>query len=144
MSLQVGEFFTMHELVHTDQPMPNEPEVHHIINMTRLVNDVLDPLRLMAGPLIVNSCFRSEPVNRAVGGAANSFHRHGLAADIRSDKYSPKELALMLGGLAFDKAIDEFDLWLHVQIPPIGSAPRGQLLQARKDADGKTVYRELR
>ena len=129
--MQVGEFFTLDELTTTSKPFLNQPQEYQLVNLVRLAALVLDPLRRLAGPLHVNSAFRNEKVNSAVGGVHNSFHTQGLAADIRSDTHSPKALAHMLGGLEFDKAIDEYDRWLHVQIAPLGSLPRGELLKKR-------------
>ena len=127
--MQLGEFFTLDELTTTSQPFLNQPQEFHLVNLVRLVTLVLDPLRRLSGPLHVNSGFRNEKVNAAVGGVHNSFHTKGLAADIRSDTLSPADLARLLGGLEFDKAIDEYGRWLHVQIAPIGSPPRGELLR---------------
>ena len=129
--MQLGEFFTLDELTKTNQPFLNQPQEFQLVNLVRLVTLVLDPLRRLAGPLHVNSGFRNEKVNSAVGGVSNSFHTKGLAADIRSDTLSPSDLARLLGGLEFDKAIDEYDRWLHVQIAPIGALPRGELLKKR-------------
>lgn len=140
--MKVGEFFSLDELSRTDAPFNNEPGTLEVINLARLCCMVLDPLRRMAGPLIVTSGYRSQKVNEAVGGVQSSFHLKGLAADIRSEKHSPGDLARMLGGLEFDKAIDEFDLWLHVQIHELGALPRGELLKARRGAKG-TEYKPL-
>lgn len=44
----------------------------------------LETLRRLAGkPVLVNSGYRCPAHNRAVGGAANSYHLKGMAADIR-------------------------------------------------------------
>lgn len=44
----------------------------------------LEHLRQLAGaPVLVNSGYRCPAYNRAVGGAANSYHMQGMAAGIR-------------------------------------------------------------
>lgn len=45
---------------------------------------LLDPIReWIAEPVYINSGYRSEALNKAVGGVHNSQHRTGQAADIR-------------------------------------------------------------
>ena len=53
-------------------------------NIETLVHEVLDPAREHYGePIIVNSGYRCPKHNAAVGGALNSQHLRGEAADIR-------------------------------------------------------------
>ena len=53
-------------------------------NIEALVENVLDPAREKLGsPIIVNSGYRCPKHNAAVGGASNSQHMRGEAADIR-------------------------------------------------------------
>ena len=52
-------------------------------NINALVNNVLDPLREAYGkPIYVNSGYRCEKHNKAVGGVPKSQHKVGEAADI--------------------------------------------------------------
>ena len=60
---------------------PTEEAVH---NIGLLVKSVLDPLReAWHSPIIVSSGYRCEELNARVGGAKGSYHRLGMAADIR-------------------------------------------------------------
>jgi uncharacterized protein YcbK (DUF882 family) len=53
-------------------------------NMEALVHEVLDPAREKLGsPIVVNSGYRCPKHNKEVGGATNSQHLLGQAADIR-------------------------------------------------------------
>ena len=53
-------------------------------NLMALVENVLEPAReKLGGPIIVNSGYRCERHNKAVGGVANSQHLRGEAVDIR-------------------------------------------------------------
>ncbi len=73
-----------------------------------LVETVLQPLRNGLGvPLIINSGYRCEDLNKLLGGAKTSQHRKGEAADIRSPFYSPWGIANMIlkMGLPFDQLI---------------------------------------
>ena len=54
---------------------------------------ILDILRKKIGkPVIVNSGYRTPEHNKKVGGAKYSYHMRGMAADIRVNGMSPKEL----------------------------------------------------
>lgn len=44
-------------------------------------------------PVIINSGYRTPTWNTKVGGAKNSYHMKGMAADIRVKNVSPKEVA---------------------------------------------------
>lgn len=125
--MNLGKYFTLSEMTKTEQPYDNSPELWQVVNLVRLVTMVGDPLRVLVGRLNISSGFRSERVNRAVGGAPNSFHLLGLAIDVWSDRYGPRELVERLGGLEYDKAIiyDDKEI-LHIQIAAIGSLARGE------------------
>ena len=52
-------------------------------NLETLVRKVLDPLRMDMGyPIQINSGYRCPALNTAIGGAKNSQHMKGMAADI--------------------------------------------------------------
>jgi zinc D-Ala-D-Ala carboxypeptidase len=56
--------------------------------------EVGDPLRRYLGrPIAITSGYRSEAVNRAIGGARSSQHLRGEAADIKVEGLSAEELA---------------------------------------------------
>ena len=66
-----------------NQPEHNgEQEVYAHIEL--LVTRLLDPIRdYVAEPIYINSGYRSQELNKAVGGVHDSQHRKGQAADIR-------------------------------------------------------------
>jgi len=95
----------------------NTPPAEAVRALTRLVDEVLDPLReALGGPIYVTSGYRCRALNRAVGGAAHSQHMRGEAADITT--YSREGNARMLAllrQLPVDQVINEHDLqWIHV------------------------------
>lgn len=52
-------------------------------NVQALVDNVLDPLReAWGGAIIVNSGYRCEALNKAVGGVSTSDHLKAMAADV--------------------------------------------------------------
>lgn len=67
--------------------------------LEHLVAELLDPLRDRFGPVTVLSGFRSDAHNRAVGGAARSYHKYrlapgrGVAADVRCARGSVADWA---------------------------------------------------
>ena len=66
-----------------NQPEHNgEQDVYAHIEL--LVTRLLDPIRdFVAEPIYINSGYRSQELNKAVGGVHDSQHRKGQAADIR-------------------------------------------------------------
>jgi hypothetical protein len=68
---------------------------------------------------MINSAFRSEAVNTAVGSRNTSQHRIGCAADLRVPGMTPDEVVktVMAAGLGYDQIIREFDRWTHISIP---------------------------
>jgi len=131
--------FTLAELTVTKTGIANTPTPAEIVHLRSLAEKILQPLRDdLRRPVLVNSAFRSERVNRAVGGTASSQHRLGQAADIRVDGMTSRALAQRIVdlGLPFDQVIEEFGRWVHVSFGP---RHRRQVLTAVKRG-GRTVY----
>jgi zinc D-Ala-D-Ala carboxypeptidase len=79
------KYFSLFELVDTSltDVSNNIPGWNSLENLLVLCEKILDPLREAYGkPLLVNSGYRSNFVNEAVGGVSNSQHKLGCAADI--------------------------------------------------------------
>lgn len=143
---QLTEHFTFEELTHTDHRefdnIPTEHEkciidgkevlVNAVANLPRLAAFLEQVKTLLGGkPIMVNSGFRSEAVNTAVGSSNKSDHRRGCAADIRVPGVTPDEVtkAIIASGLPFQQVIREFDRWTHVSIPTYeGGTPKRQAL----------------
>jgi zinc D-Ala-D-Ala carboxypeptidase len=125
--------FTLEELTHTDhREHDNTPNDEEIANLARLA-EFLELVRDVVGdkPIMVNSAFRSESVNKAVGSSDRSQHRRGCAVDFRVKGMTPNEVvtAIIESGLEYDQVIREFDRWTHLSIPNTEDAkPRKQAL----------------
>ncbi|QYW02029.1 peptidase [Stenotrophomonas phage Siara] len=120
MSVQLTPNFTVKELTVTNRPYDNTPSKAEIEQLRLLAVNILQPLRDALGkPVIVNSAYRGEQVNKAVGGVPTSQHRLGQAADIRVTGMSPLELChfIISLGLPFDQLIEE-GTWTHVSFGP--------------------------
>ncbi|PYB72214.1 peptidase M15 [Pseudomonas sp. LB-090624] len=87
---------------------------------------------LFDAPIIVSSGYRSDKVNRLIGGASNSQHVHGLAADFTVIEVSPRETVRRISesSVPFDQLILEFDKWVHLSVAR--GTPRRQVLTVRK------------
>lgn len=103
-----GEFFSWHELQRTSTGLNNGAPPRAMTCLQILVQHALDPLRLHLGRAVkVNSGYRSEAVNQAVGGSKSSRHKTGEAADIVSPGLTSIELveAILAAGIDFDQVI---------------------------------------
>ena len=147
---RISEHFTLGELTKTSAKTVdgNIPSHVHIENLKRLCR-WLELLRtrwnMMYGegndPLIINSGYRSEAVNRAVGGAKASNHLAGCAADIRvSGQEQLIRYACILLDIS-DESKEDFDelllersprgiYWLHFAVRPQGNRHKVAFLRA--------------
>ena len=103
----------------------NTPTEEIVSNLRHLCENVLEPLRQHFGePITISSGYRSTALNRAVGGASNSQHMTGEAADIRvpDSATGMKWFAWMMEHLEYDQLIKERatksskSFWIHVSL----------------------------
>lgn len=102
---------------------PNDVEEFYIKKLAEQLQKIRDAYKK---PIIISSGFRSEKLNKAVGGAKNSDHRFGAAVDIHSleDTYEAnKELWDLILKMSTNKEIilrqiiDEYKLdWIHLSV----------------------------
>jgi zinc D-Ala-D-Ala carboxypeptidase len=93
---------------------PNEQQLH---NMQQLAENIFEPLRKIYGkPIKINSFFRSDKLNKLVGGSPTSQHAKGQAIDITGgNKAENKKLFELAKSLEFDQLINEYDFsWIHI------------------------------
>ena len=146
---RLSEHFTLAELCKTSAKTAdgNIPSHVHIENLKRLCG-WLEELRRRWNniygegndPIIINSGYRSEAANKAVGGAANSNHLTGCAVDIHV--YGIEQLvryATILLDIS-DERKEDFDelllersprgtYWLHFAVRPTGNRRKIKLIQ---------------
>lgn len=108
----------------------NSPNSEIVNNLKQLVDNILDPLREEYGKaIIVNSGYRCDALNKAVGGSKTSYHRYGLAADITGKSKSENKKLFKLAqslDLPFDQLINESNYsWVHISY---SEKPRKQIL----------------
>ena len=133
---KLSKHFSLEEMTKTSvQGVKNIPNAAQTNNLKRLcgwLERLRDEWNLRYGdgddPIIINSAFRSEAVNKAVGGAKNSNHLSGCAADIRVlGMEQMLRYATILLDIS-DKTNEDFDellmerkgnsLWLHFAVRP--------------------------
>jgi hypothetical protein len=113
-----------------------------LANAKVLCETLLEPIRKKLGrAIIIQSGIRPQWLNSAIGGAVNSAHLTGRAADIRTVGLTPDVLAKWIRnqGLPVDRCILEYSRWVHIQIPKASLPPRQQYLQATM-VNGSTIY----
>jgi len=110
----------------------NDPGPVEIARLQALVTNVLQPLRNAMGfPIVITSGYRSKALNTAIGGAFNSQHMKGEAADIVGSNKA-QMFNYIKDNLPFDQLIweagnDSQPEWIHVSYKNVGN--RKQVLR---------------
>jgi hypothetical protein len=129
----------------------NTPNEYQLQNMEIVAKNVFEPLRKAVGGAIkINSFFRCEDLNKAIGGSSRSQHCQGRAIDV-DDNYgymSNNDMYKYIKeNLDFDQLIFEFPddngnaSWIHVSYVDADSN-RKRCLKAIKE-NGKTKYIDI-
>lgn len=134
----MAKYFTLQELTSSAKAdaagIKNVPPPEAVANLVRLMDNLLDPVRALWGkPVTCNSGYRSYKLNQLVGGAVNSSHLVGEAADITTGNAADNKRLfdmLLKSNLVFDQIIDEKNYsWLHVSLKASGN--RTQILHSK-------------
>jgi zinc D-Ala-D-Ala carboxypeptidase len=103
----------------------NKPNDTEIKSMQLVAEKCFEPLRLAYGkPIKVNSFFRNEKLNKAVGGSNGSQHCTGEAIDVTagSKEENKKLFDWCKANLQFDQLINEYDYsWVHISYKLTGN-----------------------
>ena len=123
-SVKLSPHFLLREFLNLGKYPENIPTMQVVANLTYGCHFLLEPARLLVGPIIINSGFRCEAVNRKVGGVRNSQHLIGQAADIRpSDPAQFWKLVEYLKKCPYTDQLLTGNGWLHISWNPF-SQPR--------------------
>ncbi|MBQ9150410.1 peptidase M15 [bacterium] len=113
--------FSISELINSDTAQKNNinnmPDVNSLDNILNLIVCCLQPIRdLIKKPMIITSGFRSKKLNQLVGGATNSHHLIGCAADFIINGMKPNEIIKIVSSsdIKFNQLINEYDKWVHI------------------------------
>lgn len=121
----------------------NTPNEEQLKAMKLVAEKVFEPVRKWYGkPITISSFFRSEKLNKAIGGSSTSSHCMGEAIDMDTDNDNLKLFNYIIENLDFDQVIYEFGDdnnpdWVHVGFKSKGN--RKQVLRAIK-VGTKTQY----
>ena len=116
---RLSQHFLLSEFLLTEKYPQNIASMQEVANMTYGCHFLLEPARKEVGPIIINSGFRNEAVNRQVGGVKNSQHLLGQAADIRPE--DPKQFQCLVTFLKSCPYTDQLltgNGWLHISWNP--------------------------
>ena len=152
VTMNLSEHFTLAELTKTKSGIDNVPNEAQVENLRRVCR-WLEELRLRYNlnkkekiknkdeeePIIINSGFRSEAVNKAVGGSPSSNHLTGCAVDIRVAGIEQLlRYAVILLDIS-DESKEDFDelliekkgpvMWLHFAVRPKENRRKVRLIQ---------------
>lgn len=122
--MQLSKNFSLDELTHSNTAIahniPNIPDDTTINNLKALVENVLQPLRDLIGPIHIDCGYRCPEVNKLVGGVPTSQHCFGQASDLSNGPANNKLIYdTIIAHLPFDQVIVEggtFEepAWIHV------------------------------
>lgn len=142
---RLSKNFTWEEASHSDKAeflgIDNTPtDAQHIANIKTTSERMEIVRRILGEPIDVNSWFRCEKLNEAVGGSTPSQHVLGLAVDFVCPGFGvPEEIVRCLSTykdvLFFDQLICEYGRWVHIGWATAGTKGRGQVLRA---VEGRT------
>ncbi len=118
----MGAYFSFYEFTKSDtakklgiENNPNEQETENLIELMRFMDDLrgawteyCKEYELGTGAIRINSGFRCEELNNAVGGSKTSAHRVGYACDIYPVNGRLKEFQRWLSGYLKDKRFDQY------------------------------------
>lgn len=121
----LSEHFSLEEMTRSGvairMRIDNNPDEEQVENMRQLCRNVLEPVRRRFGVTQITSGFRSQALNAAVGGAPDSQHLRGEAADLHISNmevgrkvFDFIRLHTDFDQLLFERRIKGGYWWLHV------------------------------
>lgn len=135
MEKKMKKYFTLGELCYSKTAEKNNinniPNLEVIKNLNKLIDNVLSPLReKYKKPILINSGYRCEALNKLVGGVKNSQHLTGCAADIVPQDYNDLQRLFDIAKEQnnFDQLIWE-GTWIHISY---SDEPRHKVLNLAK------------
>jgi hypothetical protein len=156
--MKLSNYVSLAEVTKSDtakrKGISNEPTPEHLENLKTISVEVFDKVREHFGvPIYISSGYRSEALNKAIGGSKNSDHNLGRALDLDQDGRgngvtNMEVFEFIKDNLEFDQLIGEFQRadgnfeWVHVGYRK--GANRKQILVAYRDAAGKTKYKPFK
>jgi zinc D-Ala-D-Ala carboxypeptidase len=153
IQMKIGRYLTLAECIKSDtairKGIDNTPQGNEVQAMIKVCAWVYDDLcEYFNCKIPITSFYRSEQLNRAIGGSASSQHCKGEAIDLDCDTLTSGLTNKIIfnyikNNLTFDQLIYEFGSdnnpdWVHCSIAYEGQQ-RMQVLRATK-IKSKTIY----
>lgn len=142
--MNLTEHFTLEELTFSQMAarrgIDNTPSLEVVAHLTTLAEGLEKVRTLLGAPIRITSGYRSPALNAAIGGAKNSAHKEGYAADFICPAFGPPisvVKAIDLSDIRFDQLIYE-GTWIHISFD---TDMRRQVLTA-DFSTGTTRYTE--
>lgn len=148
MATQLTKNFTLEELIKSPMAkkykIDNTPNEEAVKNLTKLAQNILQPIRDKFGaPIVVTSGYRSPLLNKSIGGSPTSQHKTGNASDIRTKsdslvdnralfnlvKKMIEEGKIVVGQLIWEYGNNDGPDWLHISNPD--ARHRNQVLRLK-------------
>lgn len=151
--MNLSEHITEKEATHSATAVRlgivNTPSAIEWENMKLVANKIFEPLRNHFNvPIGISSFYRSELLNKKIGGSKTSQHCKGEAIDIDADIYGGitnlQIFRYIKDNLEFDQLIWEYcddagmPQWVHVSYKCNNN--RKEILKSSKNDKGKTIY----
>ena len=152
--MKLSKYVSLAEVTRSDMAkrkgIDNSPTAEHLENLKVICEEVFDKVREYFGvPIFISSGYRSAVLNKAIGGSSTSDHNNGRALDLDQDGHgngvtNADVFNFIKDNLEFDQLIWEFGTdknpdWVHVGYRK--GENRKQVLEAHRDAQGKTKYK---
>jgi hypothetical protein len=130
---KISEFFTLDDLLQSggnkfdmpayiDTPSGRISADEIVANLSKLAVNVLDVVTRRLGKVTVHSGLRPPYYNARIGGAKNSQHMYGRAADITVAGYSPAQVhAYVRDNIPAAKGLGRYPGFTHVDVRPQGN-----------------------
>ncbi len=141
--MKLTDHFSLEEFVFsqeaTRREIDNTPSPEIVAVLSDTARRLEDVRKLLNAPITISSGYRCPRLNAVVGGASDSAHLTGHAADILCFRFGDpfKVCARIMGSdIEFDQLIHEGQ-WTHIGFSP---AMRRQVLTAHFSAGAKTTY----
>lgn len=136
----MDNYFTLYEFFYSDTALkkgiPNWPEDFWVIDNIKKMIPVLNQLReAWCGGIRITSGYRSEALNKAIGGSKTSMHMKGLAVDMVPVDGDFKNFVIFTVGFFDKRGFDQLIIessgksqWLHLGIESNDGMKRKQIL----------------
>lgn len=113
--MKLSTNFDLSEFASADGKAPSGEVLKNLTELAKQLEVLRSHIKL---PITITSGFRSKEHNAKIGGALNSFHILGMAADIQVKGMAPKQVAdvvekLIKEGKMREGGIGIYRTWIH-------------------------------